>query len=61
MLPGNGVSTCFEMEAKWVSLPDRLDDAGECLNLSPSIQHLGSTNTVFSFSQTLNLNRIVKK
>lgn len=63
MLPGNGVSTCFEMEAAWISLPDWPDDAGECLILSPSIQHLGSTNAVFSLSQTQlgNLKQIMKK
>lgn len=52
MLPGNGVST--EKEATWVSMPDRLNAVRERngLGLSQSMQNLGSTNAVFSLSQT---------
>lgn len=54
MLPGNGVSTFTEKEATWVSMPDRLNAVRERngLGLSQSMQNLGSTNAVFSLSQT---------
>lgn len=54
MLPENGVSTFTEKEATWVSMPDRLIAVREriSLDLSQSMQNLGSTNAVFSLSQT---------
>lgn len=54
MLPGNGVSTFTEKEATWISMPDRLNAVRERngLGLSQSMQNLGSTNAVFSLSQT---------
>lgn len=54
MLPWHGVSTFTEKEATWVSMPDRLNAVRERngLGLSQSMQNLGSTNAVFSLSQT---------
>lgn len=51
--PGNGVLSSFEKDETWGSLPHRLDiRAHHSSRLSQSFQSLGSTDAVYSLSQS---------